>query len=1342
MTKLGNEIRRILRKTKNWQGKNYLPQDDLVELITADTVASELGLDTAHPTVQYIVNNAQRLFCIMVLLKSFRGWSIHHAAEKLKEHGVTDNFLPVDYDSQTEKIVSLQGAPRDDVAMKWFLRDVQDPNQNEDYDHHNWACDFTERQWGFLAPIFTKHEAVYPLQDGCPLPFTDYVETGDAGGATSILAKAQVHSEHLKVETTGQWVAIKKINDTDDKLLAKVAQREVAALDLVRRLKHRHLIKFIASYSQQGRHHLIFGWANGGNLKEFWKKTSHTSLGPLRRPQTVRWAIEQMSGLAGALNMLHNPGFNGLNCRHGDLKPANVVIATNLEDDPYGLGLLQITDMGLAKVNDHRTLMRITSGTHSITERYQSPEFRFRISPDTPTSRSFDVWSMGCIMLEFVVWLLYGGNQLDLFNGSFPNTFFHVDEDGNHSVQVELEPSVIEWISHMKETAIGEPAIEKGQCASKALVQVLKLIEEEILVKDEPQTADLGQDDYVTVTGPQANGSDASAPPATNRRITSTELMKALEAILREGGEEGETYFFSGPPSWPPPPSESIQPDPAPAQDQLRPNSLPIHGLEQPRLLRRRSSSFRQGHGDMHPASTQNEYSVEPMSDYWDTYPDNPLALSVFPYIDTADVVPDHLPSPATRPCQLCSNIFNSHFVFDTVQPAVETCCICQTLSAYLARAPPNGIRGNEARFVRRGSYLARHSAGSPVYSIIVGPGISAAPNDLQRSFPKLPDPGSDAEFAILRRWLKDCDDPQRHRCESKPKTASRVDELPTRLVAVGKTGDPHVTVIESEDRWEDNVDGVRLKAPQPDSPAPPRSRKKKPELPNLDFVALSHRWAYPPNKESFKLARPVGISTEEDPYKVLIEVTKTKADGTTTTEKKSVQDTYKKWVTDKRRIPLVDMPQNFQDAITVTRNLGVPYLWIDSLCIIQGDEADWLREAGRMRHVYNGAYCTVATTRAKLTTEGFLHVSRSQSSQCIKVRTVTPSGREADIYLREAIDDFRKDVEQAELNRRGWVFHERALSRRILHFAGPQVYMECGGGICCETTTRLFNRPSFFFSDANFPAQAQSFYKGMKIRFYETVYQEYSARDFSVHSDRAIALEGLESKILETDQSAGAYGIIQLPSSSSTSTPNGRTSGGIHRSLMWQRDGPKMMRRITGDETPEAQKRMSIVPTWSWMKVMGPIRYFDIPMDTVDWSSENALSSPFKKKPVGLMSVQNADELYIRAIVSRLDEVAYKAAVPVTGSMGVGVNNGNNLFVMDCVDSPGHVQGLSCVVIGKNKTGSNVDFWMCYVLLVAPTGRPSDGDDAPCYERVGVGRVEQRYLLPVAENGGQILLV
>ena len=44
--------------------------------------------------------------------------------------------------------------------------------------------------------------------------------------------------------------------------------------------------------------------------------------------------------------------------------------------------------------------------------------------------------------------------------------------------------------------------------------------------------------------------------------------------------------------------------------------------------------------------------------------------------------------------------------------------------------------------------------------------------------------------------------------------------------------------------------------------------------------------------------------------------------------------------------IPYADLPKNFQDAISYTRTMGIEYLWIDSLCIIQDSEEDWLRES------------------------------------------------------------------------------------------------------------------------------------------------------------------------------------------------------------------------------------------------------------------------------------------------------------------------------------------------------------------------------------------------------------
>lgn len=80
-----------------------------------------------------------------------------------------------------------------------------------------------------------------------------------------------------------------------------------------------------------------------------------------------------------------------------------------------------------------------------------------------------------------------------------------------------------------------------------------------------------------------------------------------------------------------------------------------------------------------------------------------------------------------------------------------------------------------------------------------------------------------------------------------------------------------------------------------------------------------------------------------------------------------------KKWRTTRRnkkrrsrRFFVKQLPPTFQDAIRVTREIGKRYLWIDSLCIIQGDDGDWATEATKMETVFKNAYCTIAATSAE----------------------------------------------------------------------------------------------------------------------------------------------------------------------------------------------------------------------------------------------------------------------------------------------------------------------------------------------------------------------------------------
>jgi Heterokaryon incompatibility protein (HET) len=167
------------------------------------------------------------------------------------------------------------------------------------------------------------------------------------------------------------------------------------------------------------------------------------------------------------------------------------------------------------------------------------------------------------------------------------------------------------------------------------------------------------------------------------------------------------------------------------------------------------------------------------------------------------------------------------------------------------------------------------------------------------------------------------------------------------------------------------------------------------------------------------------------------------------------------KWCTttsnDKERrtqgFPIANLAQTFRDAITVTRELGQRYLWIDSLCIIQDDHRDWETESKKMEAVFQHAYCTIAATSAEHSDEGFLNRPEEKYSQYVMV----PESSDGKVYICTSIDDdFDVDVMKGILNTRAWVLQERALSRRTIHFTKRQTYWECGGGVRCETLTHM----------------------------------------------------------------------------------------------------------------------------------------------------------------------------------------------------------------------------------------------------------------------------------------------
>ncbi|KAM0418916.1 hypothetical protein ACHAPT_012181 [Fusarium lateritium] len=407
-----------------------------------------------------------------------------------------------------------------------------------------------------------------------------------------------------------------------------------------------------------------------------------------------------------------------------------------------------------------------------------------------------------------------------------------------------------------------------------------------------------------------------------------------------------------------------------------------------------------------------------------------------------------------------------------------------------------------------------------------------------------------------------------------------------------------------------------------------------------MKYVALSHRWGSPEHHEKFCATR-ANINALKADFKVS------------------------------------NLPKTFYDAVLVTRKLGLTYLWIDSICIIQDDAKDWYVESKLMEQVFSSAYCTLAASCASGTNNGFLKARPER--RCIPM---TSGG--VTYYACENIDDFTTHVDQSELNQRGWVMQERALSRRTIYFAENQSYWECGGGVRCETMTKMNNRKASFLGDADFPHSAEKYVKGLKIEFFQDLYVRYSKLALSFASDRPIAIKGLENRLLSTFNTTGGYGVLDCY---------------FHRSLLWKRGGDTLSR------IPNT--RGELVPSWSWMAYSGAIDYVPALGGKVSWL--NNIKSPFSRAPSDSSHHEDetlALEAPVRSIIND----------PPDGSI--------------FLDEPTRVltQPMECVILGSGSPDLSGDFQRHWVILVHCISN-ADASGGGVYERLGVAVLEGRHI-------------
>ena len=210
-----------------------------------------------------------------------------------------------------------------------------------------------------------------------------------------------------------------------------------------------------------------------------------------------------------------------------------------------------------------------------------------------------------------------------------------------------------------------------------------------------------------------------------------------------------------------------------------------------------------------------------------------------------------------------------------------------------------------------------------------------------------------------------------------------------------------------------------------------------------------------------------------------------------------------------KKGISLQDLPKTFQDAVILTKEIGLRYVWIDSLCIIQDDIKDWINEAAKMADVYQNAYCTIAATGSQGDQEG-IFIQRSKQDVC-PLRYSGANNYIAATYIEDDVAAM-KELHTSPLSTRAWTLQERLLSRRTLHFTRSRVIWECCSRF--ETEDLLVLGPEDFGSILTQSLFEFSTTRSKWTSIIESVRQEYSqSRKVSQGSSAKTEIRHLEGR-------------------------------------------------------------------------------------------------------------------------------------------------------------------------------------------------------------------------------------
>ncbi|KAK7740015.1 hypothetical protein SLS62_011158 [Diatrype stigma] len=301
------------------------------------------------------------------------------------------------------------------------------------------------------------------------------------------------------------------------------------------------------------------------------------------------------------------------------------------------------------------------------------------------------------------------------------------------------------------------------------------------------------------------------------------------------------------------------------------------------------------------------------------------------------------------------------------------------------------------------------------------------------------------------------------------------------------------------------------------------------------------------------------------------------------------------------KSLDMCTLPRTFRDAITTTRKLSIPYIWIDALCIIQDSEEDKMRDIAQMKDIYSSSVVTIVAASSDSVSGGFLH-DRNHSETVYTIPARIRPGQFGTMSVNE-LDAATYDERSEPLAKRAWTMQEQLLAQRTLTFATHTMIWSCKAG------TRNFGDSLYFPHDLDAGYNDNDEKYSLNLNSLLITKQEADS-----HKDKALSCwlrlvtaYSLRRASLECDKLNAVAGIASSPPFVSSLGPGyfaGLWEYNLARQLTWYTS--RWHRTLSEGEvfTPHRPTTYR-APSWSWASLEDGVILSDFTFDDEEETEE-----------------------------------------------------------------------------------------------------------------------------------------